>query len=33
LQIHVSQRSYCASIMDTADAAQRDQLFCAGRPK
>src|SRR6266446_4927838 len=32
LQVDVSKRRYGAAVMNTADAAQRDQRFCAGRP-
>src|SRR5260370_32487436 len=32
LQVDVSKRRNGAAIMNTADAAQRDQRFCAGRP-
>src|SRR5262249_52864520 len=32
LQVDVSQRRYRAAVMNPADAAQRDQRSCAGRP-
>src|SRR6266852_4877751 len=32
LQVDVSKRRYGAAVMNTADAAQRDQRSCAGRP-